>query len=127
MQRHINWILIGFFKTSADHAATVCMSVNKLMCRIVAPDDVLDSGVSSEDEMIKSLHDYTYGMYVRHGLMLNVFLHHSHAALSSLERTSDPLTQFAVVFSALIHDVDHDGEPEYCGSSVSFCLLATVD
>jgi hypothetical protein len=31
------------------------------------------------------LHDYTYGI------------------------TSDPLTQFAVLFSALIHDVDHTG------------------
>ena len=33
----------------------------------------------------KSLHDHTYGI------------------------TSDPLTRFAVVFSALIHDVDHTG------------------
>jgi hypothetical protein len=35
----------------------------------------------------KSLHDHTYGI------------------------TSDPLTQFAVVFSAHIHDVDHTGLP----------------
>lgn len=35
----------------------------------------------------KSLHDHTYGI------------------------TSDPLTQFACIFSALIHDVDHSGAP----------------
>jgi len=35
----------------------------------------------------KKLHDHTYGI------------------------TSDPLTQFACVFSALIHDVDHAGVP----------------
>jgi len=41
-----------------------------------------------EDHEIQSaLHDHTYGI------------------------TSDPLTQFAVVFSALIHDVDHTGAP----------------
>jgi hypothetical protein len=34
-----------------------------------------------------TLHEHTYGM------------------------TSDPLTQFACVFSALIHDVDHQGVP----------------
>lgn len=38
-----------------------------------------------EDE--KDLHDRTYGI------------------------TSDPLTQFAIVFSSLIHDVDHPGIP----------------
>jgi len=39
------------------------------------------------DENGKQLHDHTYGI------------------------TSDPLTQFACVFSALIHDVDHTGVP----------------
>ena len=39
------------------------------------------------DATEKSLHDHTYGI------------------------TSDPLTQFACVFSALIHDVDHSGAP----------------
>jgi hypothetical protein len=56
------------------------MSVAKLLSRIVAPDiDVDDENVAS------SLHDYTYGI------------------------TSDPLTQFACVFAALIHDSDHYG------------------
>ena len=37
-----------------------------------------------------TLHDYTFGI------------------------TSDPLTQFACAFSALIHDVDHDGTSIRC-------------
>ena len=64
-----------------DHASHVIMSVVKLMSRIVAP-EILD------DEADGSiLHDHTYGI------------------------TSDPLTQFACAFSALIHDVDHSGVP----------------
>ena len=38
---------------------------------------------------VEKLHDHTYGI------------------------TSDPLTQFAVVFSSLIHDVDHRGVPNF--------------
>ena len=45
---------------------------------------VAPKGVSSNGD---SLHDHTYGI------------------------TSDPLTQFACGFSALIHDVDHNGVP----------------
>lgn len=41
--------------------------------------------INSGDE--KDLHDHTYGI------------------------TSDPLTQFAVVFSAMLHDADHKGVP----------------
>ena len=59
-----------------EHCSHVCMSVSKLMGRIVATDAV---------EGAEELHDYTFGI------------------------TSDPLTQFAVVFVALIHDVDHQG------------------
>ena len=66
-----------------EHASHVTMSVAKLMARIVAPSD-MDFG---EGEFASSLHDHTYGI------------------------TSDPLTQFACVFSALIHDVDHTGVP----------------
>ena len=64
-----------------EHASHVAMSVVKLLSRIVAP---------SEDECGdggKTLHDHTYGI------------------------TSDPLTQFACVLAALIHDVDHQGVP----------------
>ncbi|CAB9516338.1 Receptor-type guanylate cyclase gcy [Seminavis robusta] len=62
-----------------DHASHVVMSVIKLMSRIVAPSHL------DEDAADKALHDHTYGI------------------------TSDPLTQFACTFSALIHDVDHVG------------------
>ena len=64
-----------------DHASHVVMSVIKLMSRIVAPTD------QHFLDNAATLHDHTYGI------------------------TSDPLTQFACVFSALIHDVDHTGVP----------------
>jgi hypothetical protein len=67
------------------HAAHVCNSVAKLMGRIVSPNQVLKE--TSESEGTSSLHDHTYGII------------------------SDPLTQFACVFAALIHDVDHPGIP----------------
>jgi len=56
------------------------MSVTKLLSRIVTPDTVLADNEREDHEIISDLHDHTYGI------------------------TSDPLTQFAVVFSALIHD-----------------------
>jgi hypothetical protein len=75
------------------------MSVAKLLARIVASDCVIDEidnnvndglGIESSRRntnliLVSSLHDHTYGI------------------------TSDPLTQFACVFAALIHDVDHVG------------------
>lgn len=64
-----------------EHASHVTMSVVKLLSRIVAPSE------NEYDEQGISLHDHTYGI------------------------TSDPLTQFACVLSALIHDVDHQGVP----------------
>jgi 3'5'-cyclic nucleotide phosphodiesterase len=60
------------------------MSVNKLLTRIVAPKIDLNA-CSNVDQQAAFLHDHTCGI------------------------TSDPLTQFAVVFSALIHDLDHPG------------------
>mmetsp|Transcript_8004 Transcript_8004/g.20080 ORF Transcript_8004/g.20080 Transcript_8004/m.20080 type:complete len:1233 (+) Transcript_8004:204-3902(+) len=72
-----------------EHASHVCMSVAKLLGRIVAPDQVVDQNKATGDEgaILSALHDHTYGI------------------------TSDPLTQFACVFAALIHDVDHPGLP----------------
>jgi 3'5'-cyclic nucleotide phosphodiesterase len=84
-----------------EHASHVTMSVTKLLTRIVAPTAVLqdfDNKVSNssvvnkddvtvQERLALTLHDHTYGI------------------------TSDPLTQFSVVFSALVHDVDHQGIP----------------
>jgi hypothetical protein len=55
------------------------MSAHKLLKRVVTPTNEVEG--SSETD----LDEYTYGM------------------------TSNPLTQFALVFCALIHDVDHAG------------------
>jgi class 3 adenylate cyclase len=66
-----------------EHASHVVMSAVKLLSRIVAP----DIGEEMGKDMASTLHDHTYGI------------------------TSDPLTQFACVFSALIHDADHTGVP----------------
>lgn len=64
------------------------MSVMKLLARIVAPSENDMGGKFQDADSIDNvLHDHTYGI------------------------TSDPLTQFACVFSALIHDVDHNGLP----------------
>ncbi|KAG7374631.1 adenylate cyclase [Nitzschia inconspicua] len=67
---------------SFEHAAHVTMSVMKLLSRIVAPES--DPHFRGGNEA-SALHDHTYGI------------------------TSDPLTQFSVVFSALIHDFYHPG------------------
>jgi class 3 adenylate cyclase len=79
-----------------EHASHVLMSVVKLMSRIVAPTDLQLNTRSSHGSILgmepshhvaATLHDHTYGI------------------------TSDPMTQFACAFSALIHDVDHTGVP----------------
>lgn len=75
-----------------EHASHVAMSSTKLLNRILAPDGVDYSlrslRKSSQIQAIaKEIHETTFGI------------------------TSDPLLQFAAVFSALIHDVDHDGVP----------------
>ena len=67
-----------------SHCCHVTMSANKLLSRIVKPEDV-NYHRKSVKAIVSDLHQYTYGI------------------------TSDSLTQFAVMFSALIHDVDHTG------------------
>eukprot|EP00977_Amphora_coffeiformis_P012581 scaffold3134_cov182-Amphora_coffeaeformis.AAC.18 len=66
-----------------EHASHVTMSVHKLLQRIIAPRRRKKGEAEKTEEEVN--HDHTYGI------------------------TSDPLTQFAVVVSALIHDVDHRG------------------
>jgi hypothetical protein len=63
-----------------EHASHVIMSTVKLLQR-VATRDVRKKDISNQ----KEYHDYTFGI------------------------STDPLTKFAIVFSALIHDLDHDG------------------
>lgn len=65
--------------------------MNKLLSRVVAPENFtirrgsLNAGGRANQIIASNLHNYTFGI------------------------TSDPLAQFAVVFGALIHDVDHHG------------------
>jgi class 3 adenylate cyclase len=68
-----------------EHASHVITSTVKLLSRISAP-DLIGPG-DDEAAAEKNLHDLTYGI------------------------TSDPLTQFACIFAALIHDADHPGVP----------------
>lgn len=68
-----------------EHASHVVMSVVKLLSRIVAPDHLQFEHTDSEKAIAATLHDHTYGI------------------------TSDPLTQFACAFSAIVHDADHRG------------------
>jgi hypothetical protein len=73
------------------HASHVVTAVTKFMHRINDARE-LDVGDEREREFnerkfASALHNHTYGI------------------------ASDPLTQFACVFSALIHDVDHPGVP----------------
>jgi hypothetical protein len=69
-----------------EHASHVAMSSIKLLSRIVAPENV-NYRRENIEVVAEDLHNHTFGI------------------------TSDPLAQFAVTFSALIHDVDHTGVP----------------
>lgn len=82
---------VSFFGL-VKHASHVTMSVVKLLSRIVAPTDEMDG-----ENIASSMHDHTYGI------------------------TSDPLTQFACVLSALIHDADHPGVPNAQVRYTLFC------
>ena len=73
---------------SFEHASHVTQSVMKLMARIVATEKIdYESMKYKRNQAADEMHDHTFGI------------------------TSDPLTQFACLFSALIHDVDHLGIP----------------
>jgi class 3 adenylate cyclase len=74
-----------------EHASHVIMSATKLMKRIMSPEGIdcsVDGIVNEKEQQLfraERIHEVTYGL------------------------SSDPLALFAVVFSALIHDVDHTG------------------
>jgi hypothetical protein len=71
-----------------EHASHVAMSAAKLLSRIVEPDKAYVDGVTfDKGTMAWSMHDHTFGI------------------------ASDPLTHFACVFAAIIHDVGHRGVP----------------
>jgi hypothetical protein len=63
-----------------EHASHVIMSTVKLLQRVATTDEK-KKNMSNQREF----YDYTFGI------------------------STDPLTKFAIVFSALIHDLDHDG------------------
>jgi 3'5'-cyclic nucleotide phosphodiesterase/Adenylate and Guanylate cyclase catalytic domain len=76
--------LVLFFAVhSFEHCSHVVLSATKLLKRILAPDDIPQQ--RDEGLTVKVLHEHTFGI------------------------ASDPVCQFAVVFSALIHDVGHSG------------------
>eukprot|EP00546_Thalassionema_frauenfeldii_P002163 CAMPEP_0178933288 /NCGR_PEP_ID=MMETSP0786-20121207/23175_1 /TAXON_ID=186022 /ORGANISM="Thalassionema frauenfeldii, Strain CCMP 1798" /LENGTH=1147 /DNA_ID=CAMNT_0020610845 /DNA_START=214 /DNA_END=3662 /DNA_ORIENTATION=+ len=68
-----------------EHASHVTLSVYKLMKRIITPSNYANVTKAQQNEHSSELHFSTFGI------------------------SSDPLTQFALLFAALIHDVDHTG------------------
>ena len=72
---------------SFGHACHMAQSVLKLMSRITSAEHSMPDEVNDHDVCSARQHELTFGI------------------------ASDPLTQFACVFAALIHDVDHSGVP----------------
>jgi hypothetical protein len=72
-----------------EHASHVAMSIMKLLQRVMTQDVSLGDHYKNQCEAAE---------------VLALNLHKS-----SFGITSDPLTQFAIVFAALVHDLDHAG------------------
>ena len=106
-----------------EHVSHVVMSVTKLLSRIVAPaaEVVSDgqkkaapsrkkkSGDKDIDRFMNTIAHDAIGSYVGKHKTTTTTKKKLHDHTYGI--TSDPLTQFACVFSALIHDVDHSGVP----------------
>jgi hypothetical protein len=72
---------------SFSHASHVVQSTVKLLSRIVRKESIDYDDMCYKEQSGDALHKFTFGI------------------------TSDPITQFACVLAALIHDVDHTGLP----------------
>jgi class 3 adenylate cyclase len=95
-----------------EHASHVLMSVYKLLNRIIAP-DITCGLVRNELDGIDTVSNDSYNNAAKTyrksfgGDDIDAAVLHDH----TYGITSDPLTQFACVLSALIHDCDHPGVP----------------
>lgn len=90
LRRYVSWVASLYQQVpfhSFEHASHVTMSVQKLLSRVVTPDAIDYDRMEYTTKATSSLHEYTYGI------------------------TSDPLTQFSIAFSAIIHDLAHQGVP----------------
>lgn len=85
---------------SFEHASHVTMSAQKLLNKIVLRNNTGISGKRAEEEK-KSGSDREL---VEKNTEVDLFF-------STYGISGDPLAQFAVVFAALVHDVDHTGVP----------------
>lgn len=81
-----------------EHASHVTASVRKLLTRIVSVNE-------DEYNMEQQIHDEEKREEMHNDIDDQMLMRGSYGI------TNDPLTQFAVVFSAVIHDVDHPGIP----------------
>jgi hypothetical protein len=69
-----------------EHASHVTLSANKLLKRIIVAGEWQEA---NQNGTAQELHEHTYGI------------------------ATDPIAQFSIVFSALIHDANHRGVPNF--------------
>eukprot|EP00548_Thalassiothrix_antarctica_P008225 CAMPEP_0194153784 /NCGR_PEP_ID=MMETSP0152-20130528/57832_1 /TAXON_ID=1049557 /ORGANISM="Thalassiothrix antarctica, Strain L6-D1" /LENGTH=744 /DNA_ID=CAMNT_0038859347 /DNA_START=223 /DNA_END=2457 /DNA_ORIENTATION=+ len=88
-----------------EHVSHVTLSANKLMMRIISPGEAdFDGSPDDPPERPKRRGSGS-------SIQLNFETVEKNLHLSTFGISSDPLCQLAIVFSALIHDVDHTGLP----------------